>query len=677
MIETCADRVAWSEQFVANVEGFTPDEKAKWDAHPKHDKFIVEFIRAKCLTDLWWHMKYGCYFQRMMHYHEPLHGPDGVAGWQTNWYREEYGQQLPIRIKFLIMARELCKTQQGLAYDSWEFARDVNHRLLIRAFVEPKASEILVGLREILDSELFQKMYPWVRSKKKKNSKQDELWSASQLKLAREDIGIRSPSVEACGIRSDPTGGHFSIGHYDDFEVRENANSELLMAETLAVWQADDNLFTAGARRTVYCTPWGKDGIVNSVLNHRNTFKDHKYDLFVQPATVKIFDQTFDGHEPVLLEDRVTFRCSPGIFPQSDTALQHCQAKITLFSPEIKDTIVEVREVEWNDSMHFRVNRPIPKIFGQPLTFHIGNEKPSSPNRHTMDAVDWIPNLKERKTFIARKSLPQARQDQGSFMYNAQMNLRCVDTESLVFNSADIKIVKRCDLPEGPRRYFRACDFASSKKTLASTAIITAFYHADGIFIEHLFYENRAKPSAILLELFMGIMRVRAWEWEIECTYYEKASIESTLGDFLPQAMQNPLSFFTGLGGKCEGFAKATFSEGDEMFFTRRALSRGHYASKPLRIASSQPYVESGRLHIVADCPNRDVIIDQADSFKLASKFPYDIWDAIADIISEGRPPVVPKEDERGPGLYAQINREAIMNTTMRTLAEGTGWPPE
>lgn len=662
---------------MADIESFTPAQKAKWDAHPKHDKFIVEYIRAKCLTDLWWHMKYGCYFGKMMHYHEPLHGPNGVSGWLMKWHREEHGQQLPIRVKFLIAARELCKTQQVLAYDSWELARDVNQRLLIRAFIEPKASEILVGLREILDSDDYQYMYPWVRAKKKKNSKQNELWSATQLMLARENTGIRSPSVEARGVGSDPTGGHFELGHYDDFEVRENANSETLMEQTLNAWRGDDNLFTAGARRVVCCTPWGKDGIVNSVLRRRNTFKDHTYDVFEQPATVKAFEESFTGHEPVLLDDRVTFRCSPGIFPQSDTALQFCQAKITLFSPEIKDTIIEVREVEWNDSMHFRVNRPIPALFGQPISFYIGNEKPAAPNRHTNDAVDWIPDLKLKRTTIPRKSLPQARRDQGSFMYGAQMGLNCIDSESLVYNSADIKIVKRCDLPEGDRRYFRACDFASSKKTAASTAINTSFFHEQGLFIEHMFYESRAKPAEILLELFMGVMRVRGWGYEIEETFYEKASIESTLADFLPQAQAKPLEFFTGLGGNYAAVAKATFPEGQEMWFPKRSLGRGGLISKGIRISAPQPFVEAGRLHIVEDCPNLEAILEEYDAFSLSSKLTFDILDTIADIISEGRPPVIKKEPEKGPGRYAELNREALQRVPLMAMAQGTGWPPE
>jgi len=141
--------------------------------------------------------------------------------------------------------------------------------------------------------------------------------------------------------------------------------------------------------------------------------------------------------------------------------------------------------------------------------------------------------------------------------------------------------------------------------------------------------------------------------------------------------MKNPLAFFTGLGGKFELIAKATFAEGDEMFFQKRSLPRGGYASKGIRISSAQPYVEAGRLHIVEDCPNRDAIIDQLDAFTLASKFPFDILDTIADMISEGRPPVVAKKEERGPGIYARTVREAVMNSEMRTVAQGTGWPPE
>jgi hypothetical protein len=668
------NRVVKAEQLVGELEGFSSLEWERLGKHARFERFMGEYLTAKCLVDFWWHMRYGVYFRQMKHYFEPLHGPRGMAGFLMQWERERLGQREPVSVKFLVVAREECKTQEALAWLSWEFARDPNNRLLVRCYIAPKANQIMGSLRELLQTPGYRRRYPWVKPKAKVNG-QWESWNDEEFRLERDEPGIRVPSAEAHGVRGDPTGGHFTLGLYDDFETMENAMSTVARAEMLAKWKNDSNLFMAGARRLLCGTPWSRNGLIHPVVSRSGEFKKHEYDVFLQPWYVEVFAKPFSGQEPRLDGDRVTFHDCTQTFPVLEGNLVYCEARIRFFNAVVKDVVEEVREVTWNNGTSFIVNRAIPEMLGQPLSYVIGTRKPVDPNRVTMDSVDWIPPTTVSDTRIARKSIHEKKREQGPLVFSSQMELDPVETTRMVLNPEWLGEVALEDIPAGERVYYRACDFATQKKTKASTVMTTGFWHRTGFYIQHIAYGERMSSMDKLLELFLGQLRVRQWGYDLLWTFLEEAMIETTLSEFVDQAEKDPFGFFQAREGYA-GYAEQYFGERRAMVIRRYNLRRGGNETKTLRIAAQQPEWAAHRVFYVKGCPNIDLLMDQAKSFSLESNDPNDLLDTLADLIREGKPPAEEVvAAETGGNLYWKIQGEALKRTVLvETGGRIPGW---
>lgn len=654
------NRVRWAEELVGEVEDMAPESWRRFLAHDKFELFADEYLTAKCITDFWYFRHYGIYWRARGHYDAPLYGPEGTAGFLQNWTRED---GTPIRVKFLVINRDACKTQETIAWDTWDFARDVNNRLLIRAFTDDKAKEICLGLRQTIESESFQHRFPWVRPARRGHG-QSLLWKDDRLLLDRADISVRSPSVEACGEGKDPTGGHFHRRHGDDIEVKANAFSDVLMKKMIRTFRNDTNLMSAGSRSVICGTPWVLNGLVYPVMMHRGDFADHEYDLFVQPATVKVFSQPFSGAEPILLEDRVTVRAQGAGFPTIEGNLIGCQARVTFFSKAVRDTVTEIREIVSNDGDHFRVNRQYPRILGQPLQYSCGPDKPAAPNRNTLDSVDWIPGRNDGIA-IARKSLPAAKIEQGTLDYEAQMNLNPIDPGSLIFQEDHAQIISEDQLPaEGDRIWYQAMDMADARKSKASTAITTAFHHVTGLYVMHLVYENAMKPLDILLALFLGALRVRDWGGQLRTTLHEAAHAERAILNRteIREIEKNPFAFFEARGGRYRQAAEMHFRESGPVFLRLHELTRGGNESKTGRISSTQPFVEAKMFHVIDTCPHLEQILEEMATFTLENTATFDIWDTIADIIRDGRRPKPPQPKTDRPGNdFIRRNKQALL----------------
>jgi len=175
------------------------------------------FLTARCMTDFWTCMKYGLYPTQMKHYHQPLHGNQwntlldrpGLAHFLQNWERDHYGHKEPVLTKFVIMAREHCKTQEGIAWAVWQMIRDRNERFLLRSHTDPKAREILRGIKEVILSDPVQARFPWVRPAMEGMRRKE--WASDRIILERDDVGIRTSSIEAYGLEADPTGGRAGL----------------------------------------------------------------------------------------------------------------------------------------------------------------------------------------------------------------------------------------------------------------------------------------------------------------------------------------------------------------------------------------------------------------------------------------------------------------------------------
>jgi len=604
-----------AKELVAEVEGAPAAVWKRMERHPRFWVWMQEYMTAKCLTDFWMHLRYGACYRQRHHYYKPVHGPEGVAGFLQHWEVERDGVKLPVQFKALIATREGRKTQLSLQRDAWEIARDPNTRLLIRAYTDKRAEELGRNLRSILDSTPYQKTYPHVRAARKGNG-QAELWQPTALSVKR-DIDVRTPTMTAAGMGQDVTGNHYEIGHSDDFEVEENANSAVKCAEMWEKFQEDAPLYVAGARRLFVGTPWGTMGIAHAAMHGRGLFKEMLYDLFMMPATVQVYDAEFMGVEPRLEGDRVTIHDGLAGFPQIGENLSLCQARVTFLHPATGDTVTELREVSENGGTWFRVNRPFPAMLGQPLQYVVGNRKPSMPHCFTLDSIDLAPPPELSDTMCGRTSLPEKKAQLGPIKFSSQYELDCVDEENLVLNPRLLNFIEPSQIPEGERRYFRAVDFATGSRTKASTAMVTGFWHRSGLYLVRIYHKNDADILEKALELFVGQCWVEEQGHTLKYTMFEEAQVEKSTRELLREYERNPEASFKALGGVYAEAAKYWFEDKGKIVLRQRSVTRSE--NKLLRISNQQPLWENGRLFVVKGCQHVDTLIEHAKLFRLNS----------------------------------------------------------
>ena len=640
------ERQKRAHDFVQSFEALSRSEFNKFqDARRK--KILDEYLTQKCIVDYWTCLKY-IYRDAIQHYWPDMHGPKGLSGYLQDWTRtDRHGSKTSVAVKFVVMSREYCKTQSVIVWDVWQWIKDPNRRGLVRAYNDTKAEEITRTCKNIIGKAWFQNRFPWVKPATENGKR--ILWANDQIMLQREDM-LRTPSMEACGIGTDPTGGHFDFGHIDDFEVKQNTMYTPDRTKMIQAWRSDGNLFVAGSQRVVCGTPWHMYGLINAVGNRLNIedvseggdFRNHEYDVFWQPATNEQDFSPFDIPDARLMDDRVTFRCDGEEFPTVMNDLQTCQARITLFDPSTNDTTSEVREVVWNNSNTLRVNRPIPEYLGQPMQLYIGNEKPAAPNRVTLDVTDCTPAIACESPSvikgynISRASLPKKERDQGPFVYSAQMKLKPMASDALVFSIDSIERINAEDLPDGVD--YRACDFATPSKTAASSVISYGRWTSRHFIITKIVRKNKMANSAKILELVVGAHRAMKKGSPLRCTFFEKAQIETTLMDYILQAQRDPYEYFSALGGFYAKVAENEFRDSGPVTFARRTLPRPPHVTKNMRIAEIQPFVSANCLKIVAGCEGEEAFFDEVGRFTLDSGDTFDVLDTIRDMIAEGRP---------------------------------------
>lgn len=683
------NRVEYSESLVRDIESLSSKSWAAMRSHRLHTEFMREYMVAKCVTDFWSFIRFGVYTKSMKHFYEPLHGPHGLAGYLQDWTREKNGVRESVGVKFVVVAREHIKTQTTIAWDCWQYARDPNATLLLRAYTKPKAVQILGGVKELLESDQFRRNFPWVRPRSKRGSSKPILWQADQFMLEREDTGKRVPSAEAVGMGVDPTGGHFSICHYDDFEVKENAESEILLEQLHSTWKNDSNLRLAGNKTVVCGTTWGRKGIIYSVAKRLGDYADHQFDLFYQPVYMKMDWMPLAGAgDAHLLGDRQTVRVEGAGFPTDSCNLELCQARLSFFSPAVNDTVEEVREIVWNDGQSFRVNRPFAEMLGEVLTWKVGNLKPAAPNRFTMDSQDIHPPEALQHDILSRHSIPKKKLEQGSLVFAAQMELDPSDPENMALNP-DFLQVKQVSpesgvplhhyLPDGPKRWFRSCDYASEKEGTAYTAMMEGFRHEQGLFITHITHERQMNDTDKLLNLFLGQKRVQRLNGHLEWTSFEKAAIENTLGGFLSQAERSPYEFFSALQGKYTALAEGEFADRQPIHVPRRILSRPSNLSKNARISQQQPMLESRQIHVIlghgfVSLAGYEALKEEMRYFRLDGRDSYDLLDVLHDLVSFSSPPEKVSETVE-KNRFDEINRQArFRNALARNAIVFTGW---
>lgn len=667
--------MVWAKWVVKHVESLDAREWERFQAHPKYTAFMAWYLRAKCLTDFRYHIRYVLYFHAMKHLDWSLH--EQVCTYINTWRIEEHGEQVPVNLSFLFMSREHVKTQLAtIGYASWRMAQDENSCGLVRAFTDEKAGELGETIRDTVMSSGYQWMYPWVFPKQLDNG-QRALWRPDVLMLSRNEIK-RTPTLQCIGMKKDPTGGHLDYLIYDDYEVKQNATSPELLKDMLDKFFNDTSLMLGGGCRLFVGTFWSTKAIVYQAMMRLGKFKEMQYALFVMPCMLKVLDKSYAGKEPILESDGVTLRDGCQSFPAEEGLLRHCRVVVRFFDKAAGDVVEQGREVVAHGPTWLRVNRPFSAHLGQPLGYEVHPEKPVAPKRFCMDDQDIHPEPGEEHRVIVRKSLPLQKRQAGSYVWLTQWMLQAYDAESLLLNPDLLKAwewdgeTPIDNILPGPKYWYQCSDFATAGRTRNASAMTTGFKHETGDYILRIQYDLEMNVVDKLLELFMAELWVRKLGHKIRERTFEKAHIEKTLGELLPQVEDNPHRYFSGMKvGRSKLFERSYTDLADEFFrdkgripIQRRALSRGEQA-KTYRVAQWQTGLESGRVHVWTGCKHFKTLQDHMKAFTLESEELLDLLETARDFHFECLGPSVAVAPKRERNEFAERQREALKRSGM------------
>lgn len=654
------------------VDGLSPEEVARLDGRKDRHRLVDEYCTARCLTDPWWFAEHGLGLD-MRNYWWPLHGR--LARFLSDWTMVRHGVRVPVFTKLVVISREHRKTWWNVIDILWELARDVSSTHMLRSHKDDKVEEIVRMCKQhIQKNERFRKRFPWVRPEME-DGKRFALWKSDRFRLESKIVGQREASVEGYGIKSDATGSHYDFIHYDDITNAQIEESDVERAKMLEKVKHDGSLGKAGTRRIIFGTPYHVRGLFWHF--DRGELSDIDYDLFWCPATFRVPGGPWECHEPLLLEDRKTLRLAEGSLPESDDwtkNLQYCQARLTVWSEHAKDVHTEIREVEWNDHQHVRLNRPLPEVFGAPTRVVIQPTKPSAPNTFTLDD-QHAPAQEDR---LPRASLVLKRRELGSTNYASQWDLNPVDPEKLVLRESDIRWIEEKDLPTEHIVVVRTTDFASRKNTKSSSCFLTGWWHVPPdrdpvLWIRHIKFGN-LKATDLLLELFVGVLRVESWGAVLRETTTEEEGRWQTIQDFVRGAQLNPYETFCSMGGEYRAHAERHFADRGAIMLRNKNISRGRQDKKGRIAGQLQPAFHMGMVGCVRGIEHIDDFLDEVNSFTLEddSSPHLDILDTLADQIQYGPSQRRPRQkDTPTGGLWAETQRRALYRSARQKAAIG------
>lgn len=636
------------------------------------NQLAFRFMQAKCVADFRNFLWFGAYMHARKHYRGRLF--DRMA---------TFLQESSHKIRFMVVAREHRKTQMLMAYKVWRLVQDQNRTVLIRAFQKkPNAQDIARGMQEIMESDRFKHLFPWVQPELKSGTRSKEMWSKEGMLLKRSDVGKRVPSVAVHGFESDPTGGHFTDQLCDDLAVQDS-EKENIRPQLYEKFKNDDNLMLAGAQRDIAGTIWAYRGFMDCARLHKGQFEDMDYDLFFEPAEVQVLPAPLTGDTALLCEDRLHLKLKhlSSELPSDNGGVAYCQAKITFESENAGDTTVVAREIEVNSANEIRLNRPIETIHGDKVVaWQIGNYRPAAPSLFTMDTVDLMAPLEMQDHQVNRASLPAKRKSQGSHVYAAQMLLNPRASDECLFDSQRLRWIARGDFDDIVKHtkgtWFRKCDLSSAKRTGSFTAMTLGYVCDRGVFVRRMFW-GLPKTHIILLELFRGYTWLRTeYDAFVRHVQFEKAHIENTVRENLDAAMKDPYAYFM-LYKDCESFAKAFLSQGRPIFIPLHEVSRGE-AGKVDRINHHlSPLLEQERLYVVEDIEHTDRLTEEMDGCTLESEVGIDLLETVGDLCAEFRLPEIKKETDRPRGAedvsFDEIQFDALRRNRRFALT-GTRW---
>ena len=677
--EIATQRLKDARAVVGEFESLSPNQLRRLGQRRDFAKHDWNYTKAKCLLDFWTFVKHGAKYP-MAHYSGALHGMTkndppypveyGMSHFLTHWTKEENGIEIPVPMKVVEVSREHCKTQLGpIAFGSWIIGRDPDVRIALRSHILPKAQEILGGLKGLLNKEAYKAVFPWVEPYKV--SKRTVQWDKTAIIVDRVNKELRTPTVEAGGVDTQYTGGHYEWLFYDDFETEDSANSIIERAKLENRIRHDVALATGGTRWVIWGTPYNVKAIMAQALRGSGVFEERLYDLFKAPCMYEAIPSALRVEEPWLGPDRVTLHVGDHEF--AGPSLNLHQAKVEFYSEHRKDIVTEIREVVDSSSEHVTVNRPFDTTLNEPLSVIVDKFKPTLPERFTLDRFDVFPADFE-DTGVARSSLLERKAGLGSHIFQSQFMINPLDPENCLFRRDQIKLVTEEDVPRGNVFTYRTCDLAGPKRRGSKTAIASAIHHESGIYFIHFFIGDKTKTQT-LWELFIRMNWLKQnYRQEFKWTSFETAGREEFLREDLTIATRDPNAYFRQIPQYVVA-ADREFEAGKRMNMSSITVPRGGWASKETRIASMQSTFESNQIHFVSGIEHCEEVIEYVEMYNPAQgedNEGLDILDCIADHVREGKVPRAVEEKPVVPGSdFLKLQKEAMMRQGMAKASKG------
>lgn len=635
-----------AEEYVKYFDGLTDQDRANIASKTGGEAALDMYVTCLGMVDFWVFLKL-LYARGIGHYMKEVHKP--VCRDLTDWRVEQHGALVPVRLAFYVTHRGSCKSQiASIALNIWHLVRDPNERIIIRSYTDKKVVDITQAIMQLMEkNECMLNRYAWCRPAKK--GKRNERWNVNYLLFDREDIGVRTASIEAYGLESSATGGHYTKRCYDDLETEQTRGSEVVRTATLDRWKEDAALCEGFSTTLVVGTTHDRDGIMNCAVKGKKMddldFGKMNYKLLYHPATVKTAKSAWNISSDAftLAPDRKLFTLKTPVLP-ADGALKFHQVRAGFFVKNSQERVTEIREVRDNGVDWVEVNRAFPRRFHDPIDLVVGNEKPWLPNRFTLDSLEE--SAMDSWSGVSRKSLYEEKIQQGSFFYSCNMDLDPRDPSKTFMSRDQIHLVDLKDAPgpNEPQNWFRSIDLASPKKTKCRTVIMTGFHTQDGVFVRHIAM-GELTTMEILLELFLGHLRVMEWGHMLKWTSFERASREEILRENLAMAERDPYEFFRRAGGHIQRIAEKHLREFGVIHLPKKDIPRPPMISKGQRFLSMQPDVQMGKVHIINGIEGQEDLLEDIESATPDAREGFDLLDCLHDLMMYGFPPRTPLKE--------------------------------
>lgn len=255
--------------------------------------------------------------------------------------------------------------------------------------------------------------------------------------------------------------------------------------------------------------------------------------------------------------------------------------------------------------------------YTHPVSQHIWDStdegQPIFPTRFTMNEDDELGKI----------SLPKLKRTNTSFFFNSQYMNEPIDKDTAEFTEEQFQIIKALP-PDENFRWFRVCDLSTEEMTESFTAIVTGAVDSKAnIYVADVWW-GQFSSREIVDELIGGMGRP-TWG-EIGVVGFEPAPFERSLRSTLDFRMQ-----------EAGTIVPYTFLD------PAQAIK-----AKNERIRGIKWWTESKKLFILADCRNRDLLIDEFLKFpRYARKDIADAMSQIPHIMWKSQPARDVKEEKR------------------------------